>query len=568
MKKSLFLLCLLGSAFSVYSQAPKYEWAKNIGGSLTTVGSSVAVDILGNVYTAGTFDGTSDFDPSNLTTANLSSNGKEDIFLTKFNSKGEYIWAKSIGGSGSDIAYQLKLDGAGNPYLTGSFEGTVDFDPNAATKNLTSEGMGDIFVVKFDVSGNMLWAKNFGGPNDDKGISLDIKGPDLLITGYFTDTVNFNSSITTAKHTSKGVSDIFITKMDLSGNYIWSKSVGSVSDEEGKSVSIDKSGNVLVTGFFNGSVDFNPGPADYYRAADAARDAYILKLNKDGDFTWVKILGGKGFDGAQTILTDAINNTYTLGYFTNYVDFDPSPGDAFLNPGTSSALFVQKMDSNGNYKWAKSFNASVTGYSQSGALDHLGNFYMIGYFNSAIDFGTGSGVTNLSSSGFEDAFIVKIYPSGKYASANKIGGSKYDNGYSLQMGSSGDMYATGSFSGTADFDAGTAIANVSASPSGISDAFTVKWSNFPSGIEEQKSVVSNLFRIYPNPNQGAFSISLLENTSKASISIKNTLGQTIYQSDKAEVQNTIHLSSIAPGMYFVSLYEDSQIVSTAVMMIQ
>jgi len=569
MKKTLLSFSLLGCTLLAQAQTPKYEWARNMGGSLNTVGASVAVDNLGNVYTAGTYDGTSDFDPNNLSTAFLTSNGKEDIFITKFNSAGEFIWAKSIGGSGTDLVHQLKLDGAGSPYLIGSYEATVDFDPNTSgTQNLTAEGAADIFVVKLDVMGNYLWAKSFGGATDDKGIALDIKGPDLVITGYFTDTINFNPSLPAAKHSCKGGADVFITKLTLSGAYVWSKSIGGVSDEEGKSINLDNRGNLLVAGFFNGSVDFDPNLGTYFRAADAARDAYVLKLTKDGAFDWVKILGGKGFDGAQTVLTDSSNSIYTVGYFTSLVDFDPSPGDAILNPGTSSSIFIQKMDSAGNYKWAKGFNASITGYSQSAALDYLGNIYLTGYFIAPIDFGVGSGISNLNAVGFEDAFIIKMYPSGKYASVNKIGGTKYENGFSLIMGSTGEMYGTGLFSGTVDFDAGTNVANVAASPAGVSDAFVFKWSNFPSSIRETGIKNEELISIFPNPNQGSFTIQLLENKPKATFEIANALGQIIYQQNKFGNSNSINLTAVPSGLYIIRLLEEDKVIATKKIMIQ
>lgn len=569
MKKTLLSLSLLSCTIFAQAQNPKYEWARNMGGSLNTIGTSIAVDNLGNVYTAGTYDGTSDFDPNNLSTAFLTSNGKEDVFITKFNSKGEYIWAKSIGGNGVDLVHQLKLDGAGSPYIIGSFEGTVDFDPSSSgTQNLVSEGAADVYVAKFDVMGNFIWAKSFGGATDDKGISIDIKGSDLAITGYFTDTINFNPVITTAKHTSKGGADVFFAKLDLSGNYVWSKSIGNISDEEGKSVSIDKSGNVIFAGFFNGSVDFNPDLGTYFRAAEAGRDAYVLKLTKDGNFVWAKFFGGKGFDGAQTVLTDASNNIITVGYFTNLVDFDPSPGDAILNPGSSSSIFIQKMDSAGNYQWAKGFNASITGYSQSAGLDYLGNIYLTGYFIAPIDFGAGSGVSNLTSTGFEDAFIIKFYPSGKYASVNKIGGAKYENGFSLMMSNVGEMLGTGLFSGTVDFDAGTNIANVAASPSGVSDAYTFKWSNFPSSITGAINSNNPLISIYPNPSQGAFTICFLENNPKAKIEIVNTFGQVVYQQIKPENTNLINITSLAGGLYIVRLLDESQLISCKTIMVQ
>jgi hypothetical protein len=563
MKKTLLSISLLGCALITNSQTPKYEWAKNMGGSLNTIGNSIAVDNLGNIYTAGSFDGVADFDPSNLSTANLTSAGKEDIFITKFNNKGEFIWAKQIGSTGADLVHHLKLDGAGNPYITGSFEGTVDFDPNAAVNTISAIGSADIFVAKLDINGNFVWAKNFGGPQEDKGIALDIQGTSIVCTGYYRDTINFDNTLTTAKHSSKGSADVYIAKFDLLGNYLWSKAIGGSSDEEGKSVSIDKSGNVLVTGFFNGSVDFDPSSSDYYRAADAARDIYILKLDKNGLFKYVKVVGGKGFDGGQTILTDAVNNIYTVGYFSNNVDFDPGVGDAYISSGTASSIFIQKLDSNGLFQWAKNFNASITAYSQSAALDPLGNIYVIGYFNTLINFGTGSGLASLTSTGLDDIFVVKMLPSGKYASANKISGVKYENGFSLTMNSASEMFATGQFSGTTDFDPSVNIANLAASTGGISNAFVVKWSNFPTTNIHQEIVTDRkLLNIFPNPNQGTFNINLGEAYNEASVEIKNTLGQTLYTLNNLKAENNIRLEGLSTGLYFVTLLLEGRPISS------
>lgn len=556
MKKTLLSLGL--ASLFVGAKAQKFEWASNMGGSLSTVGTSIAVDNLNNVYTVGTFNGVTDLDPSNLAFVNVTSVGNEDIFITKFNSKGEYVWGKSIGGTGSDLAHHLKLDAAGNLYIIGSYEGSVDFDPSASgTNTLTAKGSSDMFIMKMDVNGNLQWAKSFGGNLEDKGIALTIQGSEILATGYFKDSIQFDASVATSLHVSLGGADVCMVKLDLSGNYLWSGAIGGISDEEGKSVSIDKSGNMYIAGFFNGSVNFNPS-GSYYLAAKAGRDAFLIKLDKNGAFLWAKITGGNGFDGAQTVIVDAVKNIYTIGYFSGFVDFDPSSSDAFLNSGASSAVFVQKLDSNGQYQWAKSFNATLTSYSQSATIDIPGNIYLTGYFSSPIDFGTGSGLPTLNSSGFDDAFIMKIYPSGKYASVGKISGTKYENGFAITMDNKNDLYATGQFSGTTDFDPGATIANLAASPSGISDAFVTKWSNFPSSIEEQENIHHQQFRISPNPANKQITISLFENTTNSSIVIYNSTGQQVYYSPKASAKNIVDVQHFASGFYFVQIMQDGQ----------
>lgn len=559
MKKIIASLSLLGLGFAAHAQAPQHEWTRNFGSNLNTIGTAVAVDNLGDVISVGTFDGTADFDPSNLSTAMLSSAGKEDIFITKMNSKGEYLWSKRIGGTGIDLVHHMKLDGAGNIFIVGSFEDNVDFDPGTGTSNLKADGGSDAYLAKYDINGNLLWAKRFGGAEDDKSIGLTISGLDLVITGFFKDTINFDAAKASAKHTSKGLADIFIAKFDLVGNYQWSHAIGGVSDEEGKSVAIDNSNNILVAGYFNGSVDFDPSASSYYKAATGGRDAYIVKFDKDGAFKWAQSFGGGGYEGVQTILADSSNQIISVGFFTSITDFDNSPTSVYLDPGSSASIFIQKIDSNGNFLWVKGFNGNQHLYSQVAALDHLGNIYLTGYFNTSINFGTGSGMSTLSSSGFEDIFIVKLYPSGNYAAASKIGGTSYESGYSLFMDKTGAMYAIGKFKGTVDFDPGVNIANTASSSAAISDAYVVKWKNFPSAIGTFNNIVPNTVKIYPNPCTAQCTIEMTtQQSANFSIRLKNLLGQIVLVQNIDAPKSTINTASLVTGIYWLEVFSGQQ----------
>lgn len=560
MKNTLFLSALLGFNFTVAAQTAKHEWTRNFGTNLNTIGTSLATDNLDNVYTAGTFDGIADFDPSNLSTDLLTSKGLEDIFLSKMNAKGEHLWVKQIAGTGIDQVHHLKLDPSGNIYLVGSFQGTIDMDPGPGTSNLISNGSNDVFLAKYDVNGSLLWAKSFGSSDDDQGIGLDVSASSVAITGYFRGNIDFDASNPLAQHSASAQSDIFVAHFDLLGNYNWSHSIGGPSDEEGKSVRIDKSGNVLIAGFFNNSVDFNPGVGTSFKAASGGRDAFLVKFSPSGMFSWVKTFGGNGLECVQTVLTDESNNIISVGYYTSITDFDPMPAvDFYLNPGSLSSIFIQKLDSNGNFLWAKGFNGYIQSYSQSAALDHLGNIYLTGYFNSSVDFGTGSGISNLSTTGFEDIFIVKLYPSGKYASAHKTGGTKYESGYSLFMDKKGAMFACGKFSGTVDFDPGSNVANTAAFGSSISDAYVVKWTNFPASITD-KAIDNKLeVQVYPNPSTGLVRVELgTMNKQNYSLHVRNTLGQLVYRADQLEQNNSLDLSTLPNGLFILTIFADGQ----------
>ncbi|MBT6372369.1 MAG: hypothetical protein HOJ86_06840, partial [Acidimicrobiaceae bacterium] len=156
---------LAASAMLWVSGAPAGAWSSDdgavavFGGTNADYGYSVAVDSSGNVYTTGYFNGTVDFDPG-AGTANLTSNGYKDVFVSKLDSSGNYVWAKNFGGTGNDMGYSVAVDSSGNVYTTGYFTGTVDFDPGAGTTNLVPNGSSDAFVSKLDSSGDLVWAKN------------------------------------------------------------------------------------------------------------------------------------------------------------------------------------------------------------------------------------------------------------------------------------------------------------------------------------------------------------------------------------------------------------------------
>jgi hypothetical protein len=155
---------------SIFAQSAAYQWAKRMGGSDSDQGNAIATDANGNVYVTGDFEGTADFDPS-AGTANLTSTGTLDIFLAKYDASGNLLWANRMGGQLTDRGNSLAVDGSGNVVVTGGFRGIVDFDPSVGTANLTSVGNQDIFVAKYDASGNYLWANGMGGADGEADVA-------------------------------------------------------------------------------------------------------------------------------------------------------------------------------------------------------------------------------------------------------------------------------------------------------------------------------------------------------------------------------------------------------------
>ena len=230
-----------------------------------------------------------------------------------------------------------------------------------AVFNLTSSGpvgADEIFVSKLDPSGNFLWAKSYGGTDEDRGysIAVDVKG-NTYTTGYFRDIVDFDPGPGVFNLTSAGASDIFISKLDSSGNFIWAKRLGGGNGDIGASIAVDGTGNVYTTGAFIGTADFDPGPGVFNLTPVTppfSDEVFVSKLDSSGNFVWAKSMGGPNTnDAGNSITVDATGNVYTTGHFADTADFDPGLGIFNLFPVWGMDIFISKLDALGNFIYAK-----------------------------------------------------------------------------------------------------------------------------------------------------------------------------------------------------------------------
>jgi hypothetical protein len=447
---------------SLQAQTVNLEWAKQMGSSNDDIGLSITTDASGNVYTTGQFGQTVDFDPG-PGTFNLSSSGAYDIFIQKLDINGDFIWAKNMGGTGTAFGKAIITDDNNNVYTTGQFTNTVDFDPGTGTFDLTSAGNYDIFIQKLDANGNFLWAKSMGETSTDYGYSIttDANG-NVYTTGGFNNTVDFDPGTGTANLISTGSYDIFIQKLDANGDFIWAQSMGGSVDDIGYSITSDDNGNIYTTGYFQGTVDFDPGTGIVNLTASEARDIFVQKLNTNGNLVWAKQMGGTSMDQANSIATDADGNVYITGTFRGDSDFDPGAGTANLISVGDEDIFVQKLDVNGNFLWAKQMGGINSDQGQSITTDVYGNVYTTGNFDGTVDFDPGAGTSILTSAGDLDFFIQKLNNNGDFIWAKNIGGTGDDEGYSITIDNNNDIYTTGTFKSTVDFDPGTGVTDLTA----------------------------------------------------------------------------------------------------------
>jgi len=430
------------------------------GGVGNEFSESTVVDSTGNIYTTGRFASTVDFDPG-VGTSNLTSAGSSDVFVSKLDASGNLLWAKSFGAAAADAGLSIAVDSTGNVYTTGFFASTVDFDPGAGTTNLTTAGSSDVFISKLDASGNLVFAKRFGGGISDLSYSIAVDSTgNIYTTGFFQDTVDFDPSAGTTNLTTAGLSDVFISKLDASGNLVFAKRFGAAEADAGRSIALDSTGNIYTAGYFEQTVDFDPSAGTTNLTSAGRSDVFVSKLDSSGNLVFAKRFGAAETDVGLSVAVDSTGNVYTTGYFEQTVDFDPGAGTTDLTTGGGSDVFVSKLDASGNLVFAKRFGGSNDDGGISISVDSNGNIHTTGYFEERVDFDPGAGTSNLTSAGGTDVFVSKIDSSGNLLLAKSFGGTANDVGRSITFDSTGNIYTTGEFAGTVDFDPGTGTTNL------------------------------------------------------------------------------------------------------------
>lgn len=346
-------------------------------------------------------------------------------------------------------------DQSGNVYTTGSFAGTVDFDPGAGTNNLVSTGTnpiyGDVFITKTAPNGNLLWAKSIGSPFSHAGnnVVVDNYGH-LYVLGWFADVVDFNPGLGVSTLTSTTYRNLFLMKMDTAGNFIWAKRMGPDGYNHFQSLMIDpSSGNLVMSGTFTGTADF--GTLSITSAGNY--DIFIAKADTAGNFIWAKQFGGTGVDQVNAVVVDQSGHLYCTGSFANTMDANPNAGVFNLISNGNLDLFVIKLDTSGAFIWAKNIGGSGYEGAAGLALDNSQHLYISGGYEGSIDVNPGAGVNTLSGT---ESFLVKLDSAANFVWDINMANS--GGGY-ITVDNNDNVYAAYTYTGTYDFDHGPGVYN-------------------------------------------------------------------------------------------------------------
>jgi hypothetical protein len=477
--KTLFTLITL--SFCIVSNAQNFVWAKTFGGSSSDIGKIIKIDNSGNVITAGTFNGTADFDPG-PGTFTMTSAGYEDVYITKLTSTGSFVWAIRFGnstgnspGTGENVR-DLAIDASGNIYAIGNFSSTVDFNPGAATNTITSAGIYDAYILKLNSSGTYMWAKTISGTSQEIGFGIDVDNTGVYTTGYSSTGADFDPSATTYTVTNAGGADLFVAKYDLNGNYIWAQGMGGTNIDIGTSVKVHPTnGRVYTTGYFGGTADFSPGTSGPPLIVSAGNsDIFISSLDATtGAYAGQAAMGGTGNDIGLDLEIDGSGNIYTTGSFNGSCDFDPGAAPGFLTSLGNSDAFVSKLTPALSYLWAKQVEGAGADEGENIVIDAMGNSYSTGYFSTSADFDPTTSTYTLSNNG-QQGYVWKLNSAGYLVWARNFASSSPSSviGNGIALDSYANIYTTGYYNYTCDFDQGLGTNTLTAV--GGLDAFVCK----------------------------------------------------------------------------------------------
>ena len=345
----------------------------------------------------------------------------DGMMISKIDNAGNTAWNVNIPRTpGSIIPRDIGVDENGNVYTTGRYSGTIDFDPDTTSWSMSAAGFFDAFVLKLDSTGDFVWVRGLGGAGTATqafGLDINPNNGHVVSTGYvFGDSTDFDPDTANTYFLPVfGNDDSYISELDASGNFVSAILFGRLGQERSNDVSVDKDGSIYTIGNFHGNVDFDPGPVWNLFSSAGFADAYINKLDSAGNHVWTAAISGTGQQQGHAIAVDDSGNVYTAGIFDGSTDFDPDTTTFFLNTGGNNKhLFLSKLNADGSFAWAHQLEVPVS-------------------------------------------FSTIPIP-----------------GWHISLDGEGNVYTTGKFAGTVDFDPGPGQSNLTSAYSNQFETFILK----------------------------------------------------------------------------------------------
>ncbi len=550
-----FLISFFAS-LTIHAQPATFDWAGLISGSMNKAVNEMSIDPTGNTIIAGYFYGTVDFDPSSAT-YNLQGSDpnfvRPDLFISKYSPSGSLIWAKQI------IVHNfssLTTDQYGNIYVSGSFSGTVDFDPDTSVYNLSSvSGFFSSYLLKLDVNGDFKMAiRTISDNSSISALNIDNQGG-IRGVGTYTNYISFfNFNGTSIVHTlttgSPNTSKRFIQHFDSTGTFLWAKEFDPVFDK----VIFDQQGNHYIFGTFYGVVDFDPDTGVYSMSTSSSQ--YLLKLDQNSNFLWARKIDDR--INFQSFHADQWGHLYGTGYYEQrFVDFNPdSTVQTYLPHNYDKDVFYIKYDPLGSLAWVKNMGSFSADLGKDINSDQLGNTYLMSMVGDSIDVDPSIGVSMVRSSSLNspiEQLIQRFDTAGNmiwYLQIEKGNNNPYLR-YLIRTDSN-NIYASGPIFSSTDMDPGPGI-NILHCCTGGTDIYLLKLNDQISTSHREKDEPVKNASLFPNPSEGIY---YLNNKDQEwhELLITDLQGRTIFQQDQLPKGTiAINLQDHENGVYMIQL---------------
>ncbi len=556
----LLLFFIAQKPHCTYAQGPAWSWVNAFGTSnmVSDHGDWITSDDSGNIITLGRYGGNVDFNPGSGV-ANLYSYDGE-AFILKLDSAGNYCWVKTLGPLVNITCESIVTDHSGNVYVTGEFRNIVDFDPGGVNYSLASAGGYDMFVLKLTSNGDYVWIKTIEAPDDQYAENLHCdSNNNLLISGFFHGTIDLNpDSAGQYVVTSADYYSFYILKLDSAGNFIWAKA--SENEAEINSMTVSEDGSeIYVCGVFDhDSCDFDLDSNQVYFLHAGWYSTFICKYGSTGNLIWAKSISDLQY---SFIKNDNEGNVYLTGPFDYPVDFDPGPPVFTLTPQERD-VFILKLDSLGNFVFAKAIGGVDYDQGSSITVDSYANIYVAGQYEQTCNFNPGGNPVNLTCPGIANAFVLKLTASGDFLWVKSTGGNGTEYITKIILDKSGHLWMTGDSPSTLivfdPFTFDNPVDSIKGNPH--SSFFIAKIDDY-TGIDEFNS--QNNISIFPNPaNQ---TITLQSKYLPEEISVYDLSGRCIKDFKLSGSLNPgqieMEISDMPPGLYELQVLSN-EFVST------
>ncbi len=518
-------------------------WAISHGGVFEDYGYQVIYSPDQSIIVNGEVTNCDDFDPG---TGVLPVNGRGN-FIAKYSPSGELLWVHFFDFISTTY---IDVDQDGNIYYAGLIGTTGDFDPGVGTTILTANKYSDCFVAKYSPDGTFFWVNHIEGDMSEVISTIRVdKHNDVVIAGRFKGVIDFDPGLDTFLLTSSyNGTSIFILKVDPDGQLIFAGKMQGVFQAEIRALDIDSANNIYGIGTYDYEIDVDLGP-DTFLLDDQASPAneFFFKFDPDGGLIWAKDFA---FTGDRAVLADlavtSAGHAWITGSFSGEVDIDPGPGvHTLTSDGSLTDIHFLHFDELGNLLDAYQMGGTGADKGITILVDDKDQVYIAGVYQNTVDFDPGVGSNSVTAINGSDMFITRFRMDGQLDWVASMGGLKSEDPRDLALDQDGNLYFTGGFNGTVDFDPGSGEYLITSKPGVGTGADYFLMQIIGDGVSATQDPAYSAVQIMPNPVYSEFQIIGISDLQR--VKIYSQQGQEVYQGQSHQIS----LQGFHSGIYYI-----------------